>query len=125
MKISELIWSKDLKDFIDEPLILVYVVDAYKKMGFTQDALKVLFIGFRALNMRNIYAPDLLLDLAEMYGEINRPNDGLSTLDILEQKKVPIYGGQIAYLRGKLYEDLNDLENAEKYYRQAMRSRIC
>jgi len=119
----ELIWSKDLKDFIDEPLILVYVADAYKKMGFTQDALKVLFIGFRALNMRNIYAPDLLLDLAEMYGEINRPNDGLSTLDILEQKKVPNYMvGQIAYLRGRLYEDLNDLENAEKYYRQAMRS---
>ena len=87
-------------------------------MGFTQDALKVLFIGFRALNMRNIYAPDLLLDLAEMYGEINRPNDGLSTLDILEQKKVPNYMvGQIAYLRGKLYEDLNDFDNAEKYYK--------
>ena len=119
----ELIWSNELENFIDEPLVLVYVADAYKKMGFTQDALMVLFIGFRALNARNIYAPDLLLDLAEMYGEIDRAQDGLSTLDILEQRTVPNYMvGQIAYLRAHLYEDLQDLDNAETYYRQAMRS---
>ena len=58
-----------------------------------------------------------------MYGEIDRAQDGLSTLDILEQRTVPNYMvGKIAYLRAQLYEDLQDLENAEKYYRQAMRS---
>lgn len=120
--IHETVWHKSVRRAVSDPRGLLDVARAYEEVGLPERAVVVLRDAVSVLVAAGVDDPELVLRLAELYGQVGNWVDGLATLDYLGEMGTPLEdAGRVPMLRAELHEGQGDLPAARVALRAAQR----
>lgn len=113
-------WRPVLKDYIDDPLVLWKVADAYEALGLIRPAIDVLTLGLESVLTENNTQPEMTLHLARLYQDSGSCADGLKTLNFLKGSASNLPVGEVALLTGDMLVSCDRSKEAIAHLQRAL-----